>query len=76
VIIHLLRIQMELEISTTYILYMFIMTILSPTSSPAVDYSAWYKPVVHCVIGVDYAALRAMTHTERVYAHDSGPREG
>jgi hypothetical protein len=26
----------------------------------AVDYGAWYKPVVHCVIGVDYAALRAV----------------
>jgi hypothetical protein len=25
-----------------------------------VDYGAWYKPVVHCVIGVDYAALRAV----------------
>jgi hypothetical protein len=26
----------------------------------AMDYGAWYKPVVHCVIGVDYAALRAV----------------
>jgi hypothetical protein len=51
---------MELEISTTYIVYMFIITILSPMRSPAVDYDAWYKPVVHCVIGVDYAALRAV----------------
>jgi hypothetical protein len=29
--------------------------------SLAVDYDAWYKPVVHCVIGVDYAALRAVS---------------
>jgi hypothetical protein len=26
-----------------------------------VDYGAWYKPVVHCIIGVDYAALRAVS---------------
>jgi hypothetical protein len=63
VIIHLLCIQMELKISTTYIVYMFIITILSPspTRSLAVDYGAWYKPVVHCVIGVDYAALHAVS---------------
>jgi hypothetical protein len=32
------------------------------------DYGAWYKPVVHCVIGVDYAALRAVTEHSAVWA--------
>jgi hypothetical protein len=30
------------------------------------DYGAWYKPVVHCIIGVDYAALRAVRGTDQI----------
>jgi hypothetical protein len=48
----------------------------SPARS-SVDYCAWYKPVVHYVIGVDYVALRAVQvygRAEEKRSHDDGTR--